>query len=54
VGERESWLEPDVPYSKNKTAYTRKALEYLASKQMADDAPLAVFMCNAHAYLDAQ
>ncbi|WP_034995708.1 AAA family ATPase [Beijerinckia mobilis] len=54
VGERESWLEPDVPYSKNKTAYTTRALEYLASRKLGDDAPLSKFMNDLHAYLDTQ
>ncbi len=53
VGERESWLGPDVPYSKNKTAFTTKALEYLASKKLAPNAPLATFMHDVHAFLEA-
>jgi hypothetical protein len=53
-GERESWLEPEVPYSKNKTAYTTKALEYLASGKLREDAPLATFMRDVHNYLGSQ
>ena len=54
AGERESWLEPEVPYSKNKTAYIMKALEHVASGKLADNAPLSVFIRGVHAYLEVQ
>lgn len=51
VGEREGWLAPALPYTKNKTKFTTDALEYLAAGRLTDEAPLAVFMRDVHTYL---
>jgi energy-coupling factor transporter ATP-binding protein EcfA2 len=52
AGERESWLTPDVPYSKrNKRAWTEQALEYLAAKPLVDTHPLRGFVSQIYEML---
>ncbi|CAH1687024.1 putative AAA family ATPase [Hyphomicrobiales bacterium] len=54
VGEREAWLEPAVPYSNNKKAYTVAALKHISSKSFSKDAEIFQFIMRVHSYLGQQ
>lgn len=54
AGERESWLEPDVSYTKNKSAYTVEALSHINSPRFLSSSVLSQFMKRVHQFLHSK
>jgi hypothetical protein len=51
VGEREAWLVPDLPYTKNKNKWTRDAIKFLTVTPLTEQVPLRKFVNDIRSQL---